>query len=113
VGTGRGLKQFDPGIQVIGGQPSDSFHGLEGLKHLESSIVPSVFDSGVLDDMVFVDTEDGWDMAEALARREGFAVGNSSGANVHAALQVASKLSSGVVVTILCDHADRYVGEFL
>ena len=111
MGTGRGLKALNPGVQVIGGQPSDSFHGLEGLKHMPSSIKPAIYDQESLDGVLWIDTEDGWDMAEELARVEGVACGNSAGANVVAALKVASGLSEGVVVTVICDHADRYFGE--
>lgn len=111
MGTGRGLKQFNPAIQVCGGQPADSFHGLEGLKHMPSSIQPAIYDEEALDRILWIDTEDGWDMAETLARREGLACGNSAGANVVAALKVARGLDEGVVVTVICDHADRYFGE--
>ncbi len=111
MGTGRGLKSFDPGIQILGCQPADSFHGLEGLKHMESSIQPGIFHPEELDGMLFCDTETGWDLAERVAREEGLAVGNSSGANIWAALETARTLESGVVVTIACDHADRYTGE--
>lgn len=111
MGTGRGLKGFNPQIQVIGGQPSDSFHGLEGLKHMPTSIVPAIYKQEELDEVMFIETEDGWDMAERLATEEGIAAGNSAGANVFAALKIARTLQRGVVVTIICDHADRYMGE--
>jgi cysteine synthase B len=111
MGTGRGLKAHRSDIQVIGCQPSDSFHGLEGLKHMESSIEPGIYNEDELDQILWCDTEDGWDMAERLAHEEGLAAGNSSGANVWAALQVARTLESGVVVTIISDHADRYLGD--
>jgi cysteine synthase B len=111
MGTGRGLKAKNGDVQIIGCQPADSFHGLEGLKHMESSIQPGIFVPDELDGMLFCETEAGWDMAERLAKVEGIACGNSAGANVWAALEVAKELSSGVVVTVICDHADRYVGE--
>ena len=111
MGTGRGLKAFDPAIQIIGAQPSDAFHGLEGLKHMPSSIVPGIYHEQELDDVVWIDTEDGWEMAEEMAKKEGIAVGNSGGANMHAALTLARGLEKGVVVTVACDHADRYMGE--
>lgn len=111
MGTGRGLRGFNPDIQTIGAQPSDSFHGLEGLKHMPSAIVPAIYKESELADVIFVETEDGWDMAEKLARREGIAAGNSAGANVWAALELAKTLDEGVVVTVICDHADRYLGE--
>lgn len=111
MGTGRGLKNYNPAIKILGGQPADSFHGLEGLKHMPSSIVPAIYDETSLDGVLWIDTEDGWDMAEILARTEGLACGNSAGANVVAALRVAQSLEEGVVVTVICDHADRYFGE--
>jgi len=109
MGTGRGLKGFSKEIQIIGAQPADAFHGLEGLKHMPSSIVPQIYDESLLDEIRWIETEAGWDMAEQLAVDEGIAAGNSGGANVVAALQVASTLEKGVVVTVICDHADRYM----
>jgi S-sulfo-L-cysteine synthase (O-acetyl-L-serine-dependent) len=111
MGTGRGLKEKNPAIQVIGAQPSDSFHGLEGLKHMPSSLKPGIYVEEELDEIRWVDTDAGWDMAEEMAVREGIACGNSAGANVVAALDVARDLTRGVVVTVICDHADRYFGE--
>jgi cysteine synthase B len=111
MGTGRGLKAHNDEIQVIGCQPSDSFHGLEGLKHMASSIQPEIYVPDELDDTMFCDTDDGWEMAERLAAEEGIPAGNSAGANVWAALELARSLERGVVVTIICDHADRYLGE--
>ncbi|MGM0556500.1 MAG: PLP-dependent cysteine synthase family protein [Myxococcota bacterium] len=111
MGTGRGLRAFDPEIKTVGAQPSDSFHGLEGLKHMPSAIVPEIYKESELEDVIFVETEDGWDMAERLAQEEGIAAGNSAGANVWAALELAKTLDEGVVVTVICDHADRYLGE--
>ncbi len=111
MGTGRGLKQLNPQVQIIGCQPSDAFHGLEGLKYMPASIVPPIYQEQELDQLKFIETEAGWDMAERLAREEGIAAGNSAGANVFAALQVARELERGVVVTIICDHADRYMGD--
>ena len=111
MGTGRGLKERNPDIQIIGGQPADSFHGLEGLKHMPTSIQPGIYEESELDDILWIDTDEAWDMAEELARSEGIACGYSSGANVVGALNVARELDQGVVVTIICDHADRYIGE--
>ncbi len=111
MGTGRGLKERNQDIQVIGGQPSDSFHGLEGLKHMPTSIKPDIYREDELDDLVWIDTDEAWDMADELAQLEGIAGGYSAGANVVAALDVARDLDRGVVVTVICDHADRYFGE--
>lgn len=111
MGTGRGLKAKDSSIQVIGAQPAQSFHGLEGLKHMPTSIQPGIYKEQELDDILWIDTDRAWDMSEKLADEEGIACGYSAGANVVAALEVASNLEQGVVVTIICDHADRYFGE--
>jgi cysteine synthase B len=116
VGTSRRLHELGVAagspVTCIGMQPDDGMHGLEGLKHLPSSLVPAIYDASVLDDMIWLPTEEGWDMSERLAESEGLFVGHSSGANVAAALRVARSLSAraqpGVVVTVLCDRGDRY-----
>lgn len=110
IGTSRGLKAFNPGIVVFGAQPADGFHGLEGLQHVPTSIRPEIYDEGELDGLVWLDTEAGCEMAEQLASEEGIPAGNSAGANVVAALELARTLSSGVIVTVICDNADRYLG---
>lgn len=109
TGTARALKGHDPKIQVIAVEPDAPFHGLEGLKHLESSIVPRIFDPSLPDVRMGIDTELGWTMAERLASEEGLAVGYSSGAAFAGALNVAKTVGSGVIVCIFCDHADRYI----
>lgn len=111
MGVTRGLQGFNPDIETYGAQPSDSFHGLEGLKHMPTAIVPDIYDEEKLSGVIYVETEDGWDMAEKLAHQEGIAAGNSAGANVWAALQLAEELDEGVIVTVICDHADRYLGQ--
>ncbi len=111
MGVTRGLHRFNADIQTFGAQPSDAFHGLEGLKHMPTAIVPEIYDEDRLSGVIYVDTEDGWDMAEKLARQEGIAAGNSAGANVWAALKIAEDLEEGVIVTVICDHADRYLGR--
>jgi cysteine synthase B len=109
MGTGRALKRFNPLIQIVAVEPDAAFHGLEGLKHLESSIVPAIYTADGHDAKLSVSTEDGWDMAERLASEEGLAVGYSSGAAMAGALKLAQSLSQGVIVMIFCDHADRYI----
>jgi len=112
MGTSRRLKEHKRPIRCIAVQPNDALHGLEGLKHLPSSIVPGIYDDAVPDETMWLGTEDGWNMADRLAREEGLHVGHSSGANVFAALQIAEKLHAeqggGCVVTIICDRGDRY-----
>lgn len=112
MGTSRRLHEHDRSIRCLGLQPDDAMHGLEGLKHIPSSLVPPIYDESVIDDTIWLPTDEGWDMAERLAHEEGLFVGHSSGANVAGAYRVARELASreqrGVVVTILCDRGDRY-----
>lgn len=109
VGTTRRLKELNPAIRAISMQPSSPFHGLEGLKHMATAMVPGIYDPALADENVQVTTEDGQEMARRLAREEGLLVGASSGANVFAALRLALSLPKGsVAVTILCDGGERY-----
>ena len=112
MGTARRLKEHTRPVRCIAVEPRDALHGLEGLKHLASSLVPPIYDPRVPDEIFPVTTEDGWDMADRLAREEGLHVGHSSGANVFCAVKVAEKLSQegkgGCVVVIVCDRGDRY-----
>ena len=109
MGTGRGLKQFNRDIQIIAAEPADPFHGIEGLKHMESSIVPGIYDESFLDHKVAVDTEDAYDTALRLPREYGTLVGQSSGAAYWSAIEVARQLKEGVIVTIFCDSGDKYM----
>ncbi len=110
VGTSRRLKELNPTIRAISLQPDSPFHGLEGLKHMATALVPGIYDPALADENVEVSTEAGQAMAHRLAREEGLLVGTSSGANVFAALRLALSLPRGsVVVTILCDGGERYV----
>jgi cysteine synthase B len=110
VGTSRRLKELNPAIRVISMQPDSPFHGLEGLKHMGTALVPGIYDPQLADDNVEVATEAAQEMAGRLAREEGLLVGTSSGANVFAALRLAMSLRGGsVVVTILCDGGGRYL----
>lgn len=110
VGTVRKLKELNPTIRAISMQPDSPLHGLEGLKHMETAMVPGIYDAGLADENVEVTTEDAQAMVQQLAQEEGLLVGPSSGANVFAALRLAQTLPGGsVVVTILCDGGERYV----
>jgi cysteine synthase B len=111
VGVTRRLKELNPAIRCISMQPDGPLHGLEGLKHMPTALVPGIYDAGLADDEVHVDTEDAHGMALRLAREEGVLVGVSSGANMVAAARVAGELKSGVVVTIFCDSAAKYLSE--
>ena len=110
VGATRRLKELNPDLRAISMQPDSPFHGLEGLKHMQTALVPGIYDAGLADENVEVSTEDGQEMARRLAREEGLLVGNSSGANVFAALRLALLLPRGsVLVTVLCDGGERYL----
>jgi cysteine synthase B len=112
VGVARRLKQFNPSIRAISMEPDSPIHGLEGLKHLPTSRMPGIFDPSLADEKVVVATEDAQAMTRRLAREEGLFVGVSSGANVVAALMLARELPPhSVVITILCDGGERYLGE--
>jgi cysteine synthase B len=110
MGTGRRLKEHDRPIEVIAIEPADAFHGLEGLKHMASSLVPPIWQpDGIIDRVLPMDTEQAWDAAEALCKDEGVFVGHSAGANVAGACEVARQAGKGaVVVTVLPDRGDRY-----
>ena len=109
MGTGRYLKEVDSNIQVIAVEPDDALHGLEGLKHMASSIVPGIYHEEQLDYKIPVPTEDAYSMVYRLSQEEGVLVGQSSGAALVAALKVARKLRSGTVVTIFPDFGDKYL----
>ena len=110
VGTSRRLKELNPAIRVISMQPDSPLHGLEGLKHMATALVPGIYDPQLADVNVEVATAAGQQLAGRLAREEGLLVGASSGANVFAALRLAKSLPTGsVVVTILCDSGEKYL----
>ena len=111
MGVTRRLKELNPEIQCIAMQPDSPLHGLEGLKHMPTALVPGIYDPDLPDEQVDVATEDAHQMVLRLAREEGYLVGVSSGANMVAALRIASKIKEGVVVTIFSDSASKYLSE--
>jgi len=116
MGTSRRLheyaRQHGRAIRCIAVEPTEALHGLEGLKHLPSSLVPAIHDAAGYDETLRVTTEEGWDMSDRLAREEALHVGHSTGANVFAAVEIAKRLhreqGGGCVVAIACDRGDRY-----
>lgn len=111
TGVGRRLRAYRPDVRLIAVQPDSPLHGLEGLKHYASAIVPGIYDSSLADEIVAVLTEDAYEMVRRLAREAGLLVGISSGANIAAALRIAERLEEGVVVTVICDGAAKYFSE--
>jgi len=111
VGTARRLRQFNKSIKLISFQPATAFHGLEGLKHMESAIIPGIYDPSIADQDLRVESEDAFEMVRRLAREEGVMAGISSGAAVAAVLQVARQLKSGIIVTVCPDGAEKYLTE--
>lgn len=116
IGTSRRLhelgREVGRPVRCLAMQPDDAMHGLEGLKHIPSSLVPPIYDERAFDETMWMPTDEGWDMAERLEHAEGLFVGHSSGANVAGALRIGKHLAAqgrtGVVVTVLCDRGDRY-----
>jgi cysteine synthase B len=111
TGVTRYLRQYNPDIQSIAAQPDAPFHGLEGLKHMPSAIQPGIFDPTLPDLTIEISTEEAYAMVLRLAREEGLFVGISSGAAALAALQVASELEQGVVVTVFPDAGYKYLSD--
>jgi cysteine synthase B len=113
MGTGRGLKAKNPRIRSIAVEPAEAMHGLEGLKHMPSSIVPRIYKEEELDGKLSIATDEGWDMAERLIRDEALLAGHSAGAAAAGALRIARELAGrgeeGVIVTLFPDRADRYL----
>jgi cysteine synthase B len=113
MGTGRFLKSKSRAVQVIAVEPDDAMHGLEGLKHMASSIVPGIYHEQQLDDKIQVGTEESYELVYALGQTEGILVGQSSGAAMVAALKAARSIRAGTIVTVFCDFGDKYLSTNL
>ena len=117
IGAGRFLRQRNPGIGLVGVQPSESFHGIEGLKHLATAIVPPIYDESVPTHQLEIETEEAYDMARRLARDEGLLVGTSTGAAVAGAIRIGHELAQhgkpGVIVAIAPDNGSKYLSTEL
>jgi cysteine synthase B len=111
MGTGRRLREDVPGIRLVAFQPDSPFHGLEGLKHMQSAIIPGIYDSLLADENLAIRTEDAHEMTRRLAREEGLFVGISSGAALVAAIEVARELEHGTVVTAFPDAGYKYLSD--
>jgi cysteine synthase B len=113
MGAGRYLKERNPSIEIIAVEPDDALHGLEGLKHMASSIVPGIYHEEELDEKISVSTEDAYAMVYRLSQEEGILVGQSSGAAMFATLKLARKLREATLVTIFPDFGDKYLSTNL
>ncbi len=113
MGTGRYLKERNPRINVVAVEPDDALHGLEGLKHMASSIVPGIYHEEELDEKIPVSTEDAYAMVYRLSQEEGILVGQSSGAALFATLKLARKLRAATIVTVFPDFGDKYLSTNL
>ena len=111
IGTARKLKELNPKIRCVSFQPDSPFHGLEGMKHMATAIVPGIYDPTVADEDLEISTEESYAMTVRLAREEGLLAGISAGAAMVAALQVAKAVKRGVIVTIFPDSGDKYLSE--
>ena len=115
MGTVRRLKELNPSLRAISMQPDSPFHGLEGLKHMATAIVPAIYDPQLADQNIEVETEAAYSMAKRMARQQGMLVGISAAAAVVASLQVAREEAAAgrraTIVTVLCDSADKYLSE--
>lgn len=109
VGAGRGLKAFNKDIKIIAVEPAGSLHGLEGMKHIPTSIRPSIYDESVIDEKFSIETEDAYEWVKRLAVEEGLLVGQSSGAAIWGAIQVAKQIKSGCIVTVFPDGGRKYL----
>ena len=109
MGTGRYLKEVNPQIQIIAVEPDDALHGLEGLKHMATSIVPGIYHEEKLDGKIPVSTEDAYSMVYRLSQEEGILVGQSSGAAMFASIKIARTLRAGLIVTVFPDFGDKYL----
>jgi cysteine synthase B len=115
MGVSRRLKRDLPDVKCISVQPSSGFHGLEGLKHMPTAIRPGFYEDHLANENIWMETEDAYTMVRRLAREEGLLVGISSGSNVHAAMVIGRRLAergeSAMIVTVLCDSAEKYLSE--
>jgi cysteine synthase B len=115
MGTSRYLKREKPSVECISAQPSSGFHGLEGLKYMPTAIVPGIYDPSLADRNLWLETDEAHRMVKRLAREEGLLVGISAAGNVCGALRIGRELAGqgreGVIVTIFCDSADKYLSE--
>jgi len=112
MGVGKFLKQMNPNIKIVSAEPVRG-HYIQGLKNMEEAIVPAIYDREHLDDIIMVETESAFEMARQVARKEGIFCGMSSGAAMHASLEIAKKITSGNIITIFPDRGEKYLSTSL
>jgi len=112
VGTGRWLKKYDPNIKLVSVQPDTPLHGMEGMKHMDSALVPGIYDPDLADTNIEISTEEAQNMVQRLAKEEGLLVGNSAGGALAVALKTAQNLPSGKIVVIFADGAFKYMNQY-
>jgi cysteine synthase B len=113
VGNARRLRELNSDVVCVSVQPDGPWHGLEGLKHMASSIVPGIYDPALADENIGVPTEEAYALVRELGRTDGVLVGHSSGAALWAVRELARRIGEGVIVTVLCDGGDRYLSSGL
>jgi S-sulfo-L-cysteine synthase (O-acetyl-L-serine-dependent) len=115
MGVTRRFREVAPQVRCYSAQPASGFHGLEGLKHMPTAIVPGIYDPNLPHENLWLDTEHAYAMVRRAAREEGLLIGISAGGNLHAAVTLGRELAErgekAVIVTILCDGADKYLSE--
>jgi cysteine synthase B len=109
MGTGRRIIEIKPSVKVVALEPAESFHGLEGWKHMASSIVPGIFDPSSFDEKIPIDTDEAYEWVKVLARREGLLVGLSCGGALSGCVKLARRIGEGCIVTIFPDSGDKYL----
>jgi len=108
MGTSRRLKAYNEDIRTIALQPNNPMHGLEGWKHLETAIVPQIYNGNIADDFIEVDTLESFDLVKQIAQKEGLLVSPSAAANLLGAIELAKRIDRGVIVTTFADNAEKY-----
>jgi S-sulfo-L-cysteine synthase (O-acetyl-L-serine-dependent) len=109
MGTGKRLKEMKPSVKIVALEPSQPFHGLEGLKHMASSIVPGIYDTKAYDEHIPIDTDESYEWVKKLARQEGILCGLSSGGAMAGCVTLAKRIGKGCIVTIFPDSGDKYL----
>jgi cysteine synthase B len=109
IGTGKRIKEIKPAVKIVALEPSQPFHGLEGLKHMASSIVPGIYDTKSYDQHIDIDTDESYEWVKTLARKEGILAGLSSGGAMAGCVQLAKEIKKGCIVTIFPDSGDKYL----